>query len=98
MKTFSVLFHPWGKQVKVAAGETILQAALSADIPLDHVCGGCCSCTTCHVVIRAGHEALVPACEDERERLEQEIGSYLKPTSRLGCQTEVHCDLVVEVP
>ena len=52
------------------------------------ICGGMCSCATCHVVIApewAGK--LSPAMTDARELL-SELSHY-QPTSRLSCQVEM---------
>ena len=57
------------------------------------LCGGCCSCATCHVYIDESFmDRLSPASEDEDELLES--SSHRKPNSRLSCQVPfgVHLD------
>ncbi|MEC3974454.1 2Fe-2S iron-sulfur cluster-binding protein [Amycolatopsis sp. H20-H5] len=49
------------------------------------LCGGCCSCATCHVYVHgelADH--LPPLSEDEDELLDS--SEYRQPNSRLSCQ------------
>ena len=75
------------KPVKVQEGESILDAALNGDIPLQHACGGFCSCTTCHVEVVSGAENLSRQEEDEIERMES--NGILAPNSRLSCQTRI---------
>jgi len=81
--------------VEVAAGETILDAAIAHDIPLQHACGGFCACTTCHVIVKSGEGNLSEIEEDEEERLDRAIGVNLH--SRLGCQAKLKGDVTVEI-
>lgn len=49
------------------------------------LCGGCCSCATCHVYIEdavAGHD--LPASQDEDDLLAS--SAHRLPNSRLACQ------------
>jgi 2Fe-2S ferredoxin len=96
MRRFQVKFEPSGRMVEVDEGSTILDAARTMDISLDHVCGGACACATCHVIIRQGWDKLATRSEDEIEMLNTADG--LTQLSRLACQTEIVTDLVVEIP
>jgi ferredoxin, 2Fe-2S len=75
---------------------SLLDIALNFAIPLEHVCGGSCACTTCHVIIRAGAENLSEMDDSEVDRLDTawDVG----PDSRLACQAIVRGDVVCEVP
>ncbi len=75
---------------------SILDVALNFDIPLEHVCGGNCACTTCHVIIRSGMEHLSEMDDEEADRLD--TAWDLTPSSRLGCQAIVRGDVVCEIP
>ena len=97
MTEYKVTFLPTNQVAWARKGDRLLDVALKADINLEHVCGGGCSCTTCHVVIKDGFEALENPSEDEIEQL-QGLGRHLSLTSRLACQTEIDADLVVEIP
>ena len=70
--------------------------ALNFDVELEHACGGNCSCTTCHVIVRQGDQNLSPMEDDEADRIGQAAGVTLH--SRLGCQAVVTGDVVVEIP
>jgi 2Fe-2S ferredoxin len=49
------------------------------------LCGGSCSCATCHVYINPSHFSVLPlACESEVDLLES--SDHNRPTSRLSCQ------------
>lgn len=49
------------------------------------LCGGCCSCATCHVHVDTEFVgSLPPMSEDEDDLLDS--SSHRAPNSRLGCQ------------
>jgi len=75
---------------------SLLDIALAHDIALEHNCGGSCACTTCHVIVREGEDALSPMEADEEDRLDTAEGLTLH--SRLGCQAIVRGDVTVEIP
>lgn len=51
------------------------------------LCGGCCSCATCHVHVDPDFVDKLPAMsEDENDLLDS--SSFRNATSRLGCQIE----------
>ena len=76
--------------IDIKEGTTIRDAIEEKLSPDNYgVCGGNCSCGTCHVhVILSDFEKLKAAEEDEISTLKEEA---IKPTthSRLGCQIEL---------
>lgn len=93
-----------GRQISadVKAGQNMMEAAVSANVPrVIGECGGSMSCATCHVVVdgewsaRAGgvsafEDAMLDAAEAERQ-----------DCSRLSCQIRMSADLdgiVLHVP
>jgi 2Fe-2S ferredoxin len=96
MSTHTITFEPQGIQVQIEDGETILRAALDNDVDLEHACGGFCACTTCHVIIKSGDDDVSEMEEDEEDKLDGCEGVTLH--SRLGCQSKVHGDLVIQIP
>jgi 2Fe-2S ferredoxin len=88
---------------KIPYGETgqpgsILDIAMGAGLELEHVCGGVCACSTCHVIVRQGLESCSEGTDDEYDQLEEAPGMTLQ--SRLGCQCVPNgtSDVVVEIP
>ena len=75
---------------------SLLDVALNFGVPLEHVCGGNCACTTCHVIVRSGMEHLSGMADSEADRLD--TAWDLRPESRLACQAIVAGDVVCEVP
>ena len=58
---------------------------LCGELKIDGLCGGCCSCATCHVLVDSeDQQKLYPIEDDELEVLEGLL--YSQPTSRLLCQ------------
>jgi ferredoxin, 2Fe-2S len=56
------------------------------------LCGGCCSCATCHVYVDPGFVDRLPAMsEDENDLLDS--SDHRRPTSRLSCQIRVSAGL-----
>jgi len=88
---------PEGAVIDAKAGETICDTLLAHGIEIEHACEKSCACTTCHVIIREGFEALDASEEKEDDLLDKAWG--LEPTSRLSCQAKVDgSDLVIEIP
>ncbi len=75
---------------------SILDLAMHLGLPLDHVCGGNCSCTTCHIYVEAGMENLSNAEVDEQDFVGMADGNG--ENSRLGCQTLVRGDVTIRIP
>lgn len=51
------------------------------------LCGGCCSCATCHVHVDAQWLAALPPMRGDEDDL-LDSSSYRRPNSRLSCQIE----------
>lgn len=90
---FEVGAVPYGNHGKPGS---ILDLAMHFGLPLNHVCGGNCSCTTCHVLIRMGAENLSEMEENEVDFVDMVDGVTLH--SRLACQTVVKGDVTIEIP
>lgn len=68
-----------------AAGLTVMEAIRDAGVDeLLALCGGCCSCATCHVYVDDGVDGLSAMGPDEDDLLDS--SEHRKPTSRLSCQ------------
>jgi 2Fe-2S ferredoxin len=89
---------PDGAVLEVEPGKSLCDALLENDIEIEHACEKSCACTTCHIIVREGFDALNEAQEDEEDLLDKAWG--LEPTSRLSCQARMPSDaeLVIEIP
>jgi adenylate cyclase len=72
--------------VYVAGDESLLHAALEANVPLYHICGGNAKCSTCRVVVVEGSHWLTPPNRSENALKHQ---MHFPPNVRLACQTYV---------
>jgi len=75
---------------------SLLEAAPTLGLPLNHDCGGNASCTTCRVEVQAGLDQLSEIDFDEQDLLDREALSESR--HRLACQARVLGDVVVRVP
>lgn len=75
-------------EIEVRAGLKIMEALRELDYGVAAICGGMCSCASCHVYIDADWLHKLPApMSDERELLSGL--AYVKDESRLSCQIDV---------
>ena len=74
------------KDIEGDAGLTVMEVIRDAGIDeLLALCGGCCSCATCHVYVDPEFAGAVSAMsEDENDLLES--SDHRRDNSRLSCQ------------
>ncbi|MCP3731255.1 2Fe-2S iron-sulfur cluster-binding protein [Sphingomonas sp. MG17] len=74
------------KTVEGASGLSVMEVIRDSGFDeLLALCGGCCSCATCHVHVDAGFlDRLPPMSEDENDLLDS--SSSRDDRSRLSCQ------------
>jgi 2Fe-2S ferredoxin len=77
---------------------SILDIAMGHGIDLEHVCGGVCACSTCHIIVKQGLETCNEGTDDEYDQLDEAPMTTLQ--SRLSCQCVPNgkADIVVEIP
>jgi ferredoxin, 2Fe-2S len=88
-----VRFEPDGIEVDVPIGTSILDASRAGGAQVGSACGGVCACSTCHVYVSLGLEALAPA--DDREEDIMDKAFDVRAHSRLGCQAKILRDVTV---
>lgn len=77
------------KTVEASAGLSVMEAIRDNGFDeLLALCGGCCSCATCHVHIDAAWADKLPAMsEDENDLLDS--SDHRSEASRLSCQIQL---------
>jgi 2Fe-2S ferredoxin len=80
-------FEPDGIEVEVPVGTSILEAARRCGAQVGSACGGVCACSTCHVYVKEGLQALSAASEQEEDIMDKAFD--VQATSRLGCQSKM---------
>lgn len=80
-------------EVDVGEGLTVMEAIRDNGFDeLLALCGGCCSCATCHVLVDPEFaDKLPPMSEDEDDLLES--SDHRAANSRLSCQLPFTSDL-----
>ncbi len=90
----TVRFKGYG-EIEVPLGTTLLEAATKAHFPEGSACGGVCACSTCHVYVLSGASLLSEQEDDEADILDKAFD--VRSGSRLGCQTKIVREGVVEL-
>ncbi|MEM7242878.1 MAG: ASKHA domain-containing protein [Pseudomonadota bacterium] len=100
-----VIFTPSGKRGHFPKGTPVLTAARQLGVDLDSVCGGRGICSRCQITPSFGEfpkhgvsvdKDAVSEWNAVEERYKQKRG--LIDGRRLGCQAEIHGDLIIDVP
>jgi ferredoxin len=80
-----------GSQTSIATAPGLSLMELLRDNGFDELmalCGGCCSCATCHVYVEQGPEGLGNfANDDENDLLDS--SNHRQENSRLSCQLQL---------
>jgi ferredoxin, 2Fe-2S len=81
------------KTVEASAGLSVMEAIRDNGFDeLLALCGGCCSCATCHVHVDADWVGKLPAMsEDENDLLDS--SDHRDASSRLSCQIALTAEL-----
>jgi len=86
-----VVVNRAGEERTVEASEGLSVMEAIRDNGFDELlalCGGCCSCATCHIHVDADWaDKLTPMSEDENDLLDS--SDYRSATSRLSCQIKL---------
>ncbi len=76
-----------------AQEKNIMQALFDAGQDIEAVCGGCCSCATCHVYVDTQWLPLLPARSENETMLLEYSQHYDERRSRLSCQIPLSAEL-----
>jgi 2Fe-2S ferredoxin len=74
-------------EVEAKTGLKVMETLRELDYGVAAICGGMCSCATCHIYVDSEWQARLPApMSDERELLAEL--AHTEDNSRLSCQIE----------
>jgi len=84
-----------GKRHEVTAdnGLTLMEPLREIDDGIEALCGGMCSCATCHVFVKPEWYARLPARHGDELELLESTESFRDGESRLACQVRVTDEL-----
>jgi 2Fe-2S ferredoxin len=74
-------------EVDAKSGLKVMETLRELDYGVAAICGGMCSCATCHVYVDADWTSRLPAAMSDERELLTELAHY-QDNSRLSCQVE----------
>jgi ferredoxin, 2Fe-2S len=75
-------------EVEARSGLKIMEILRELDYGVAAICGGLCSCATCHVYVDESWAALLPKPQSDELELLRELPDFREPVSRLSCQVD----------
>jgi len=75
-------------EVEGRVGVKLMETLREFDYGVTAICGGLCSCATCHVFVKPEWITKLPAPQGDEKELLVELQNYDAPTSRLSCQVD----------
>jgi ferredoxin, 2Fe-2S len=81
------------RQVMGSEGRSLMEAIRDGGVDeVLAVCGGCCSCATCHVYVDGEFAAAIPAMEPQEDDM-LDCSEHRTALSRLSCQITCTAEL-----
>ncbi|MGI9257592.1 MAG: 2Fe-2S iron-sulfur cluster-binding protein [Gammaproteobacteria bacterium] len=80
-------------EVEATSGISVMENIRDLDASVDAICGGLCSCATCHVFIDPEWVAKAGSRSGEEQDLLGHLSSFDPDRSRLSCQIMMSDDL-----
>ena len=74
--------------VEGRVGLKVMETLRELDFGVAAICGGLCSCATCHMYVDPSWMEKLPAKQSDEQDLLSELQNYDAPRSRLSCQVE----------
>jgi 2Fe-2S ferredoxin len=75
-------------EIDAKPGLKFMEILRELDYGVAAICGGLCSCATCHIFIDEGWAAKLPKKQSDEQDLLTELSDYRETASRLSCQVE----------
>jgi 2Fe-2S ferredoxin len=75
-------------ELSIDSGTNLMEPLRELDDSVEALCGGMCSCATCHVFIGTKWFTKLDVVEDDELELLEETENFKAGESRLSCQVE----------
>jgi 2Fe-2S ferredoxin len=75
-------------QIEAKSGLKVMEILRELDYGVAAICGGLCSCATCHVYVDGEWTGRLPKPQSDELDLLKELPDYREATSRLSCQVD----------
>ncbi len=76
------------QELSASEGSSLMAVLRDHDYDIPAICGGACSCGTCHVLVGEKWIDKIPEMEMEEEFLLETLNHYDEARSRLACQVK----------
>ena len=73
-------------RVNAREGASVMETLRELEYGVAAICGGMCSCATCHVFVAEPWLDKLPPMQGDEKEILQELESYRPQGSRLSCQ------------
>jgi 2Fe-2S ferredoxin len=80
-------------EVEGQIGVKLMETLREFDYGVTAICGGLCSCATCHIFVEPEWMARLPAPQGDERELLVELQHYDPARSRLSCQVDFTAEL-----
>ena len=80
------------QEVNAPVSGVLMEPLRDMDDGVTAICGGMCSCATCHVYVDEAWQAKLPAPMSDETDMLKDLVSY-RPNSRLSCQVQLSAAL-----
>ena len=80
-------------EIEIAAGDSIMDPLRELDAGIEALCGGMCSCATCHIFVEPKWFGKLGDAQDDELELLEETECFRADASRLSCQVEFSDEL-----
>ena len=74
------------REIDAKVNKTLMEALRDAGFEIEAICGGCCSCATCHVFIDPAFVDRMPAMNEDEDLILSGSEHRRPDLSRLSCQ------------
>ena len=75
-------------EVDARTGLKVMENLRELDYGVAAICGGLCSCATCHIYIDESWAGRLPKPHSDEQELLRELNDFRDGTSRLSCQVD----------
>lgn len=79
--------------IELQSGQSLMEGLRAAGYDeIIAICGGNCSCATCHIYLQPVDPSVLPKISEDEEALLESL-QYVTPESRLSCQIPINSAL-----
>ena len=76
-------------EIDAKPGLKFMEILRELDYGVTAICGGLCSCATCHIYIDESFASRLPKKQSDEQDLLTELSDYREASSRLSCQVDL---------